>query len=128
MRIVFAGLIVLGSVVDAMAAETYSNYCDYFDSEPASAHRADRKSLRKTAPATHGVDTRRHHDYGEDLLSKNPDNLRPGYRGAAGTYVPLDYSTHPSGLAGDGFGGSASQSYGSYGAPNPFGGSLGTRR
>ncbi|SDM95056.1 hypothetical protein SAMN05216360_104361 [Methylobacterium phyllostachyos] len=103
----------------------YSDYRDYFVSGSASAHSIGRKSVRKTARPAHAIDTRR---YDEGSAPKNPDNLRPGYRGAAGIYVPPDYSTHPSGLAGDGFGSSASQSYGSVSAPNPFSGSLGTRR
>lgn len=116
---------MFGSVSAVTAAETYSEYRDYFDLAPAPAHTTGRKSVRRTARPAPAIDTRR---YDEGSVPRNPDNLRPGYRGAAGIYVPPDYSTHPSGLANDGFGSSASQSYGSVSAPNPFSGSLGTRR
>lgn len=125
MRILFTFWIVFASVAAAMAAETYSDYREYFDSEPASVPAVGRKSVRKTARPVHAIDTRR---YDKGSASRNPGNLRPGYRGTAGTYVLPDYSTHPSGLPDNGFGGSASFSYDSLGAPNPFSGPLGTRR
>lgn len=117
MRILFAGWLVIGSVGATTAAETYADYRDYFGSKFAPVHRVDRKRLRNTIPQTHTIDTRRYDDYIEDSVSKNSDNLRPGYRVPARTYMP-GYNTHPSSLAGDGFGGSASQSYGgSVGTP-----------
>ncbi|MEL6060824.1 MULTISPECIES: hypothetical protein [unclassified Methylobacterium] len=125
MRILFAVLAVFASVGTATAAETYTDYRDYFDTQPVVTPDSGRKSVRKTARPVDAIDTRR---YDDGSASKNPDNLRPGYRGAAGIYVPPDYSTHPSELAGDGYAGWGGRSYRSYGAPNPFSGSLGTRR
>ena len=125
MRTVFAVAILVGSTIGAMASDGYGNYRSYFDEKPAAGDRTKLKSTKTKRHPIEDVDTRR---YDDGVATTNPDNLKLGYRNRAGIYVPPDYSTHPRGSAGDGFGGSTAESYGSFSAPNPFVGPLGTRR
>ncbi|MCJ2141767.1 hypothetical protein [Methylobacterium sp. E-066] len=125
MKTLLAAAIVLGSTAGSMAAEDYSAYRDYFDAKPASGDRTKLNASKKKDLSIESIDARR---YDDGAGSKNPDNLKAGYRNRAGIYVPPDYSTHPRGPSGDGFGSSIDESYGSVSAPNPFVGPLGTRR
>ena len=125
MKAVFAVVLLLGSVTAAMAADGYSDYRNYFNEKPAVGDRTKLKPARATSHSMEAVDTRRY----EDVVADGKlDNLKAGYRNRAGIYVPPDYSTHPRGPTGDGFGSASSDSYGSVSAPNPFAGPLGTRR
>ena len=125
MKTVFAVVLLLGSVTGALAADRYSDYRNYFDEKPAVGDRTKLKPPKTKSHSIEEVDTRRYED---GAAPGNPANLKPGYRNRAGIYVPPDYSTHPRGPTGDGFGSSNSDSYGSVSAPNPFAGPLGTRR
>jgi hypothetical protein len=125
MKALFAAALFFGSTAGAMAVESYSDYRDYFDAKPAAADRASPRGFKTKAYTADDVDTRRHDD---GPVAGKADPLKPGYRNGAGLYVPPEYSTHPRGPVRDGFGSSADGSYGSASAPNPFAGSLGTRR
>ncbi|MCJ2059070.1 hypothetical protein MKL09_21330 [Methylobacterium sp. J-048] len=125
MKTLLAAAIFLGSTAGSMAADDYLEFRNYFEAKPASSERTKPKASKKKDLSIESIDARR---YDDGAGSKNPDNLKAGYRNRAGIYVPPDYSTHPRGPSGDGFGGSIEESYGSVSAPNPFVGSLGTRR
>ena len=125
MRILLTAMIVVGSIADAKAAESYENYNHYFAVRPVVTHHVKQTPARRKPEVATDIDTRRHD---EGSAARSPDSLKPGYRGSAGTYVLPEYSTHPSSLAGTGFGSPASDAYGSLGAANPFSGTLGTRR
>jgi len=125
MKTLLAAAMLLGSAVGSMAADDYSDYRNYFDAKPASTDRTKLKTSKKKELSIESIDARR---YDDGAGSRNPDNLKAGYRNRAGIYVPPDYSTHPRGASGDGFGSSIEDSYGSVSAPNPFAGPLGTRR
>ncbi|MCJ2134634.1 hypothetical protein MKK69_11290 [Methylobacterium sp. J-026] len=124
MKTLLAAAILLGSTVGSMAADGYSDYRRYFDAGPAPNARMNSKTSKTKNRSIEDVDDRR---YDDGVGATNPDTLKAGYRNRAGIYVPPDYSTHPRGSSGDGFGSSIDDSYGSVSAPNPFAGTLGTR-
>lgn len=122
MRILLAALAFSATTMTASAADAEAAYRDALVSYPVAIERPVRKTARTRPHPAAGIDTRRPDD-GSAARAVEP--LTPGYRNAAGFYVPPTYSTHPRSLADDN--GSRGESYGGFGVPNPFGG-LGTRR
>jgi hypothetical protein len=125
MRALFVAVIVLGSNVGAGAIDIDADYRAYFDDKPAAVARTKPKGMKRKPHPIEALDERRFDD-GDG--PGTPANLRPGYRNGAGLYVPPTYSTNPHDPSGSGFGSSPNDSYGSLAAPNPFSGTLGTRR
>lgn len=125
MRVVLAAVIVAGSTIGAGAIDIDADYRAYFDDKPAAVDRTKPKGGKRNAHSIDFLDARRFDD-GE--ARRPSQNLKPGYRNGAGLYVPPAYSTNPHDASGSGFGSSASDSYGRFDSPNPFAGTLGTRR
>lgn len=125
-RILFATAMLLGSTVGIVAAGIDSDYRSYFDAKPSVTEGAKPKGSQNKSLSVREIDRRRLDD---DLAIRTVKPLKPGYRNQTGIDVPPDYSSPPRERGYDGFGSSArSGSYGSANAPNPFTGSLGTRR
>ncbi len=126
MKTLLAVAVLFGSTIGVVATELDSDSQSYIDAKQAVTERVRPKGVQTRPYAVRDVDTRR---FDEGPALRKADPLRPGFRNQAGMYVPPDYSTHPRGAGHDGFGSSAEPgSYGSARSPNPFVGTLGTRR